>query len=58
MLEPMAFAPAQVYQKALCDADIPATAFTTKDIDVEFQKVKASSRLCPVLLFSPSLNQM
>ena len=41
VLEPMAFAPARVYQKALFDAGIPATAFMTKDIDAEFQKLRA-----------------
>ena len=41
VLEPMAFAPARVYQKALFNAGIPATAFMTKDIDAEFQKLKA-----------------
>ena len=40
VLEPMAFAPALVYQKALFDAGIPATAFMTKNIDAEFQKLK------------------
>ena len=32
VLEPTAFPPAQVYQKALYDAGIPANAFITKDI--------------------------
>ena len=41
VLEPMAFAPARVYQKALFEAGIPATAFITKDIDTEFQKLKS-----------------
>ena len=40
VLEPMAFAPARVYQKALFDACIPATAFTTKDIDAEYRRLK------------------
>jgi predicted enzyme related to lactoylglutathione lyase len=40
VLEPMAFAPARVYQKALFDAGIPTTAFMTTDIDVETQKLK------------------
>jgi predicted enzyme related to lactoylglutathione lyase len=40
-LEPLAFAPARVYQKALFEAGIPATAFMTKDIDTEYQKLKA-----------------
>jgi predicted enzyme related to lactoylglutathione lyase len=41
VLEPMAFAPAQVYQKALFDAGIPATAFITADIDAEYTRLKA-----------------
>ena len=40
-LEPLAFLPAQVYQKALYDAGIPATAFITQDIATEVQKLKA-----------------
>jgi catechol 2,3-dioxygenase-like lactoylglutathione lyase family enzyme len=32
VLEPMAFPPSRVYQKALFDAGIPATAFITKDV--------------------------
>lgn len=41
VLEPMAFPPARVYQKALFDAGIPATAFISKDIAVEYQRLKA-----------------
>jgi predicted enzyme related to lactoylglutathione lyase len=41
VLEPMGFAPARVYQKALYDAGIPATAFTTKNIVEEVQRLKA-----------------
>jgi predicted enzyme related to lactoylglutathione lyase len=41
VLEPMAFEPARIYQKALFEAGIPATAFMTKDIVAEFQKLKA-----------------
>jgi predicted enzyme related to lactoylglutathione lyase len=41
VLEPMAFAPARVYQKALFEAGIPATAFISKDIQAEFQRLKA-----------------
>jgi len=41
VLEPMAFPPARVYQKALFEAGIPATAFMTKDIATEFQNLKA-----------------
>jgi predicted enzyme related to lactoylglutathione lyase len=40
VLEPMAFAPARTYQKALFEAGIPATAFITKNISAEFQKLK------------------
>jgi predicted enzyme related to lactoylglutathione lyase len=40
VLEPMSFPPAQVYQKALFDAGIPATAFITKDIDAEYKRLK------------------
>ena len=39
VLEPMAFAPARVYQKALFEAGIPATAFMTDDIDAEFRRL-------------------
>lgn len=41
VLEPLAFPPARVYQKALFDAGIPATAFMSSDIDAEFQRLKA-----------------
>ena len=41
VLEPMAFPPARVYQKALFDAGIPATAFMSADINAEFQRLKA-----------------
>ena len=40
VLEAMSFAPAQTYQKALIDAGIPATAFLTNDIQVEFARLK------------------
>ncbi|MES2104142.1 MAG: VOC family protein [Pseudomonadota bacterium] len=40
VLEPMGFPPAQVYQKALFDAGIPATAFISKDIHAEYQRLK------------------
>jgi catechol 2,3-dioxygenase-like lactoylglutathione lyase family enzyme len=39
--EPMGFAPAQTYQKALFAAGIPATAFITNDVLSEFQRLKA-----------------
>ena len=41
VLEPMAFPPARIFQKALFEAGIPATAFMTRDIAAEFQKLKA-----------------
>jgi len=40
VLEPMGFPPAQLYQKALFDAGIPATAFFTKDIHAEYLRLK------------------
>lgn len=42
VLEPMAFAPARVFQKALYDAGIPATAFITADIGVEYARLFAA----------------
>ena len=41
VLEPMGFPPARVYQKALFDAGIPATAFTTPDIAAEHARLAA-----------------
>jgi catechol 2,3-dioxygenase-like lactoylglutathione lyase family enzyme len=40
VLEPLAFPPAVVYQKALFKAGIPSTAFTTKDIQAEIARLK------------------
>jgi len=40
VLEPMAFPPAQVFQKALFEAGIPATAFITADVYGEYQRLK------------------
>lgn len=40
VLEPMGFPPARVFQKALYDAGIPATAFVTPDIAAEFVRLK------------------
>ena len=40
-LEPLAFPPARVCQKALYDAGIPANAFITSDIVAEFARLKA-----------------
>jgi predicted enzyme related to lactoylglutathione lyase len=39
VLEPTAFPPSQVYQKALFDANIPLTAFQVEDINSEFNKL-------------------
>ena len=41
VLEPMAFPPAQVYQKALRDAGVPLTAFTVDDLSKEYTRLKA-----------------
>jgi catechol 2,3-dioxygenase-like lactoylglutathione lyase family enzyme len=40
VLEPLGFPPARAYQKALFEAGIPATAFTTKDIAAEVERLK------------------
>ncbi len=40
LLEPMGFAPAQTYKKALFAAGMPATAFITDDIDSEYRRLK------------------
>ena len=37
----MGFPPARAYQKALFEAGIPATAFITKDIAAEVERLKA-----------------
>jgi len=41
VLEPMAFPPAKVYQQALFDAGIPATAFITTDVHAEQARLQA-----------------
>jgi catechol 2,3-dioxygenase-like lactoylglutathione lyase family enzyme len=41
VLEPLGFPPSRAYQKALFEAGIPATAFTTKDIAAEVERLKA-----------------
>jgi catechol 2,3-dioxygenase-like lactoylglutathione lyase family enzyme len=41
VLEPMAFPPAQTYQKALFAAGIPATAFMAASIASEYQRLKS-----------------
>ena len=40
VLEPLGFPPARVYQKALFDAGIPATAFISRDVNAEVQRLK------------------
>ncbi|HTQ98319.1 MAG TPA: VOC family protein [Candidatus Acidoferrum sp.] len=39
LLEPMAFPPARVFQKALYDAGVPLTAFTVSDIEKEHERL-------------------
>ena len=39
LLEPVEFAPAKTFQKALFDAGIPATAFEVIDIQTEFEQL-------------------
>ncbi len=39
VLEPMAFPPARIYQKALFDAGIPLTSFITMDIKEEYRRL-------------------
>jgi catechol 2,3-dioxygenase-like lactoylglutathione lyase family enzyme len=41
VLEPMAFPPARIYQKALFDAGMPLTAMTTSDIKADFARLNA-----------------
>ena len=40
VLEPTKFEPAQTFQAALHDADIPLTAFEVDDVDAEFQMLR------------------
>jgi len=40
LLEPMGFAPAAVYQKALFDAGIPLTMFNIDDIQKEYERLQ------------------
>ena len=42
VLEPMGFAPARDYQRALFEAGIPATAFLTDDIQAEAARLRAA----------------
>ena len=39
VLEPMAFEPAKIYQKALFEAGIPFTAFYVDDLENEYQRL-------------------
>ncbi|GAB2558486.1 VOC family protein [Spirosoma aerophilum] len=39
LLEPMGFAPAQTYQKALFDAGIPLASFDVDDVDQEYERL-------------------
>lgn len=39
VLEPIGFPPSRIYQKALFDAGIPITAFISKDIHNEFNRL-------------------
>jgi catechol 2,3-dioxygenase-like lactoylglutathione lyase family enzyme len=41
VLEPVRFPPAAVYQKALFDAGIPATALISQDIQRDYRELKA-----------------
>ena len=41
LLEPMAFAPAREYQKALKEAGIPWTSFMVDDVKKEYQRLTA-----------------
>lgn len=41
VLEPIAFEPAKVYQKALKKAGIPLTAFMVDDLNAEYKRLKA-----------------
>lgn len=40
VLEPNSFPPAQVFQQALFAAGIPLTAFTSADLDAEYDRLK------------------
>lgn len=42
LLEPMAFEPARVYQKALKDAGIPYTSFMVSDLNKEYERLKGA----------------
>lgn len=40
VLEPMDFEPARVFQKAMYDAGVPATAIVTDDLKYEYERLK------------------
>lgn len=42
LLEPMAFQPAAVYQKALKEAGIPYTSFAVEDLSKEYERLTAA----------------
>ena len=42
VLEPVGFPPAQVFQQALYEAGIPATAFQVDDVDSEYNRLLAA----------------
>ena len=44
VLEPIGFPPARVYQQALFDAGIPATALITQDIAADVQRLKSRGK--------------
>lgn len=41
VLEPLAFEPARIYQKALFEAGVPANALITSNIEADFAQLKA-----------------
>lgn len=48
LLEPMAFAPARVYQKELKDAGIPWTSFAVDDLRAEHERLAANGVEFPI----------
>lgn len=52
LLEPMAFVPAQTYQKQLLEAGIPLTAFQVDDIQKEYERLE---KLGVVFSMKPTL---
>lgn len=53
LLEPMGFAPAKIYQKALFDAGIPLTFFSVNDVEKEYERLTKAG-----VVFSMSPTQM